>query len=196
MGIRRSRLFCLTLPYNSPPPRRVSPACGVLDNSVLRGFIIYPPPKRSHSSHYPLLCGQVAYGPNAQRTECRSSAAVRTSPRLILSHRRALHANSRRWNIPNLPCAWAPGRGLSDTAWKRDIDSAPDAWWRTNGLLVLMRSCPLLCSYMRRASSIRTKHVKDCVTIILVTLVVNSGQLILEFVQHVRRLNATIRIVL
>ncbi|KAJ5346881.1 hypothetical protein N7541_008038 [Penicillium brevicompactum] len=99
-----------------PAPRRVSPACGILDNSVLRGFIIYPPPKRSHSSHYPLLCGQVAYGPNAQRTECRSSAAVRTSPRLILSHRRALHANSRRRNIPNLPCAWAPERGLSDTA--------------------------------------------------------------------------------
>lgn len=46
------------------------------------------------------------------------------------------------------------------------------------------------------ASGIRTKHVKNCVTIILVTLVVNSGQLILEFVQHVRRLNATIRIVL
>lgn len=45
------------------------------------------------------------------------------------------------------------------------------------------------------ASDVRTKHVKDCVTIILFILVVNSGKLILELVQHVRRLNATIRIV-
>ncbi|KAJ6186687.1 hypothetical protein N7519_007988 [Penicillium mononematosum] len=44
-------------------------------------------------------------------------------------------------------------------------------------------------------SDLQHEHLKDMATIILVDSVVNTGKSILQFVQHIRSLNATIRIV-
>ncbi|KAJ5910479.1 hypothetical protein N7504_005122 [Penicillium tannophilum] len=42
---------------------------------------------------------------------------------------------------------------------------------------------------------IQAEHLSTCVTIILVDSVVNTGRSVLDFVQHIRKLNGTIRIV-
>lgn len=42
---------------------------------------------------------------------------------------------------------------------------------------------------------IKLHHLQDQLTLVLVDSVVNSGKTVVQFVQHVRNLNATIRIV-
>ena len=49
--------------------------------------------------------------------------------------------------------------------------------------------------YARDADDIKLHHLQGQLTVILVDSVVNTGKTIIEFVQHVRRLHATIRIV-
>ncbi|KAJ5762122.1 uncharacterized protein N7511_005504 [Penicillium nucicola] len=44
-------------------------------------------------------------------------------------------------------------------------------------------------------SDIRTDHLRNCATVILVDSVINTGESILEFIQHIRSLDSAIRIV-
>lgn len=51
--------------------------------------------------------------------------------------------------------------------------------------------CSLHAKY---AEDIENRHVEDQKTVILVDSVVNSGKTVVEFVRHIRKLHATIRI--
>ncbi|KAJ5742558.1 uncharacterized protein N7511_011290 [Penicillium nucicola] len=58
------------------------------------------------------------------------------------------------------------------------------------------RALPLaMFIHAKNPSDIQHEHLQDRVTIFLVDSVVNTGQSILEFVRHIRQLNASIRIV-
>ena len=50
--------------------------------------------------------------------------------------------------------------------------------------------------HVRDADDIKLHHLQGQLTVILVDSIVNTGKTIVEFVQHVRKLHATIRIVI